>query len=392
MTRAPEVPAPRGTALSERVPAPDLARGAVLLFICLANVHHHLHARPPGVRGYPAASTLSALDRVVVVLQTCLVDGRSFPMFSMLVGYGTWQLVRRRLERGAARREVRRLVRRRGWALVLVGALHGVVLFAADIVATYGLLLVLAAGALVAPRTRRLVVLAVAGAVLVAVFGALETLPGAGEVLASVALTSAPAAAAARAPEWVFLTAFQPPLVLGALALGALAARRGLLDEPARHRRTLALLAGCGVPLAALGGLPLALATAGAWAPGTGGVLAAGALHSVTGYAGGAGYAALAGLAVARAAGSGGRPAAVGPLLALGRRSLSGYLGHSAVFALLLPASVLGLGGELGVAQASALAVLTWLVLLLGAAALERAGARGPAEVLLRRLTYGRRR
>jgi uncharacterized membrane protein YeiB len=75
-------------------------------------------------------------------------------------------------------------------------------------------------------------------------------------------------------------------------------------------------------------------------------------------------------------------------LRACGQRSLTCYLGQSVVFAVLLPRSSLGLGGELGVAQVSALAAVTWLVLLGAAAAMERAGRRGPAEVLLRRLTY----
>ncbi|MCI2238015.1 DUF418 domain-containing protein [Kineococcus sp. TRM81007] len=387
------VPAPRGTVLSERVPGPDLARGALLLFICLANVHFLLHSRATGVRGYPAAETLSALDRVVTVLQTSFVDARSFPMFSMLVGYGTWQLVRCRVRDGAPRRSVRRLLRRRGWALLLIGALHGILLFPADIAATYGLLLVLLAAVLAAPGTRALVVLAVTGTFLVAAAGLAEGLPEAGAPLISPGEESPLSALLFRTGEWVFVTVAQPLGVLGALALGALAARRGLLDDPARHRRTLLLVAAAGLPAAALGGLPLALVTAGAWDAGTTGTVLAAGLHSLTGYAGGAAYAALAGLVVTRTAARGGAlPTPVRWVVALGRRSLSGYLGHSMVFAALLPASTLGLGAELGVAQASALAVVTWVLLLLGAVLLERAGARGPAEVLLRRLTYGRPR
>jgi uncharacterized protein len=74
---------------------------------------------------------------------------------------------------------------------------------------------------------------------------------------------------------------------------------------------------------------------------------------------------------------------------AVGRRSLSSYLAHSLLFAPLLAAWGLGLGALLGSATMAAFAVGVWLVTVVGADAMERAGWRGPAEVLLRLLTYG---
>ena len=59
------------------------------------------------------------------------------------------------------------------------------------------------------------------------------------------------------------------------------------------------------------------------------------------------------------------------------------------LFVALLPAWTLGLGARLTVAEAALLAVGVWLVLLLAAVVSARAGYRGPAETLLRRLTYG---
>jgi uncharacterized membrane protein YeiB len=86
-------------------------------------------------------------------------------------------------------------------------------------------------------------------------------------------------------------------------------------------------------------------------------------------------------------------PARPGPVLralaACGQRSLSCYLAQSVAFAALLPAWTLGLGARLTVAQAALLAAAVWLVLVLVADASARSGYRGPAEVLLRRLTYG---
>ncbi|GHC81040.1 hypothetical protein GCM10007079_20420 [Nocardiopsis terrae] len=54
----------------------------------------------------------------------------------------------------------------------------------------------------------------------------------------------------------------------------------------------------------------------------------------------------------------------------------------------MLAAWGLGLGAHLSSWSASLLAVLTWGATVAGAAALERVDRRGPAEVLLRRLTY----
>jgi uncharacterized protein len=142
-----------------------------------------------------------------------------------------------------------------------------------------------------------------------------------------------------------------------------------------------------------LGGLPLALVTAGVWAsPPVPVLLMAGALHALSGYAGGLGYAALFGLLAIRIA-ERGRPGAVARALrACGQRSLSCYRAQSAAFVALLPAWTLGLGALARVWQAALVGLGTWLVILAVAALSDRAGYRGPAEVALRRLTYGRSR
>jgi uncharacterized membrane protein YeiB len=59
------------------------------------------------------------------------------------------------------------------------------------------------------------------------------------------------------------------------------------------------------------------------------------------------------------------------------------------VFVALLASYGGGLGDDLGVAQITGAALLTWLGTVLLALGLDRAGLRGPFEVLLRRLTYG---
>jgi uncharacterized protein len=79
-------------------------------------------------------------------------------------------------------------------------------------------------------------------------------------------------------------------------------------------------------------------------------------------------------------------------LVAVGRRSLTCYLLQSVLFLVLLPPWALGLADGAGTARVSLVAVAVYLVTVAVALALERAGHPGPAERLLRRLTYGSRR
>ncbi|KAA1018240.1 DUF418 domain-containing protein [Pseudonocardia sp. EV170527-09] len=77
-------------------------------------------------------------------------------------------------------------------------------------------------------------------------------------------------------------------------------------------------------------------------------------------------------------------------MVALGRRSLSGYLAQSVAFVALFPAWTLGLGAGLPLWAATLCGAGVWLVTVVVAVVAGRRGHRGPAEVLLRRLTYGR--
>lgn len=375
-------------ALSDRALAPDLARGAMLLLIALANAHVWRYGHPLGVRGYPVGPT--GPDALVTVAQLVLVDGRAYPLFGLLFGYGITQLATRGGAAGVATDAVVRLVRRRGAWMVAIGLAHGVLLWSGDVVGAYGLLAVLLAGVLVRASAGTLAGIAAGGTLVSVVFSApaVAPRPDLTTTLPSTAMSSWAAAMANRVVEWVAQGLTISTLVTaGAVALGALAARRRLLDDPGRHRTLLVRVAAGGLGAAVALGLPTALAAVGAWAPSTSSLLLAGLLHALGGYAGGVGYAALFGLLALR---SGARPGPVARALrASGRRSLSCYLAQSVALAVLMPAWGLGLGARLGVAQTALLATLVWLTILLAAVASERAGWRGPAETLLRRLTYG---
>ncbi|WP_235855064.1 DUF418 domain-containing protein [Nonomuraea aridisoli] len=116
--------------------------------------------------------------------------------------------------------------------------------------------------------------------------------------------------------------------------------------------------------------------------------MAVNAIHVVTGVAGGLGYAALIGLPARRVGAR--RGPVVTALSSCGQRSLTCYLLQSVVFVALLPPYTAGLGGRLGPAATAALALLTWAGIVVMAELMRRTGARGPAETLLRRLTYAR--
>jgi uncharacterized protein len=363
-----------------RALAPDLARGTMLAVIALA--HSQVLARP--FLG-PLPGPGPALDTAVQTLLTLFVDSRGYPMFAALFGYGLVQILRTR-EPALGREGARRLLRRRAGWLVAFGFGHVLLLFPGDILASYGVLALLFAGAVRWPGAR---LLAVAGALAVLgalVYGTVLALPAPGDPAPEVGpLVSA----AYRVATFPLVMPMNAVMAAAPLLVGIWAGRRRLLDEPERHRRLLTRVAGAGIAVAAVGALPHALVTTGLWHPGSGVLVTLGTLHTITGYAGGLGYAALVGLVAARLS----RRTAPGPvtnaLAACGRRSMTCYLAQSVAWLLLFEPYLADLGGAVGVATAAAVGLGVWLVTVLVADTLRRAGRPGPAEALLRRLAYG---
>lgn len=374
-------------AVRERVLAPDLARGLMLALIALANSMIYLYDRPYGARQHIIEDGM--LDRVISVLNVTFVDVRAYPMFAALFAYGMVQLVRRHQAAGVPDTEIRRVLSRRSRWLIVFGFVHAVLLFPADVLGLYGVV-GLALVALLRVADRTLLTIAATWLVVVAVVqGAVYSTPPSGgerSFFWSFAVGDPVEALVLRPLEWL-MTPFGILGVGSAVLVGVWAARRGLLTEPARHRAVLTRTAIGGLGLAVAGGLPMGLAVGGFWAPASGTAMwAVSAVHAVTGVAGGLGYAALIGLLAIRFEDR--RGPVVRALVACGQRSLSCYLFQSVVFVALLMPYTLGLGGVLGSAEVALVALGTWLVSVLLADLLRRAGRRGPAEVLLRRLTY----
>ncbi|MDO5504081.1 MAG: DUF418 domain-containing protein [Actinomycetia bacterium] len=391
----------------QRAVAPDLARGVMLLLIVLANIPWFLWGRDHGVTlGHPIGAT--GLDALVQSLMIVFVDSRALPMFALLFGYGMVQFAHAQDRRGTSLRAVKGMLLRRHVALVVLGALHAAVLFYADVLGTYGFLGLILAPLLFHRTTRTLKIVRGILVGLLTLFAGFMALMGwltqafpeeAGNVVipapANVSdIDSWAGSILPRLSEWGFITVFSIVALAVPIAIltGWIWAREGVLDRPQDHLPRLRRTALIGLPVAWLGGIPMMLTHTGiVWAPELSWAFMG--VQMLTGLAGGLGYAACFGLLAARltrtdtAAASTASPV-IRALTAVGRRSLSAYLWQALIMAPLLTAWGLGLGGTMGSAIAAGIAILIWLASVAWCLALDKAGRRGPAEVLLRRVTY----
>ncbi|MEV4655958.1 DUF418 domain-containing protein [Micromonospora sp. NPDC049301] len=385
MTATPSTMTPQAGPVprAERALAPDLARGAMLLFIALANAANFAFAGQPGLDGTP-----HGVQRVVNLLMTTFVDSRAYPVFAVMFGYGLVQIARRQ-GTGA-----RRILLRRNAALIGFGLVHATLLYFGDFLGAYGIVGIAATLLLLgrSDRFHRVVLwlwaIQTVYAGLLAVL-ALASARGGDAVLMNTPNPSLAAASYGRSlldrlAEWPVHTATVLPFIV-IVWLGVWAARHRVLEDPATHRTLLRRVAvGC-LGISIVGALPYALIAAGAVHVDAATVESMARLHGVSGEYGGPGYVALFGLLALRLGGARRGRALLAPVLALGQRSLSGYLLQSAAWLALFSPWALHLSGTYTAAGA---AVAVWLVSLAAAQAMSAAGHRGPAETLLRRITY----
>ena len=370
------------TSLRERALGPDLARGFMLLFIALANTHYFLGGSSV-LGGFPQDT--SGIDRVVTWTIATFVDGRAFPMFGLLFGYGVAHIVGRQT---GSRRSTRRLLWRRSLVLVVVGLTDAMLFYVGDILAAYGVLLFLGVWA-VHWKDRWLLV--VAGLLFV-----LTALPSDDSTTISSDRASSaelPVDLLSQLGDRVFTAPFIA--LLGPIGfacpflVGIWAGRRRLLEQPERHRTLLVTTAAVGIGAAVVGAQPVALLLARVIdSPSSDALGYFGTLHDATGAFGGFGYAALAALLSIRLAPRAGRVTRA--LAATGQRSMTCYLCQSVVWTVVFTPYLLDLSDTLTVATTALLATATWLATVALAEWMRRSGHRGPFEVLTRRVTYGR--
>ncbi|WP_237048234.1 DUF418 domain-containing protein [Lentzea guizhouensis] len=353
--------------MSKRALAPDLARGVMLLLIALAHAHLFIRGHPVTHRNY--ATDGSPLDNAVAGIQMTVVDGRALPLFAALFGYGLAQMAGRQRNWPAARWAV---VKRCFWMVVL-GAVHAHFLFEGDILGTYGVTGLVLVGTMVW-RNQSLLALAAGWFVVYVVYVTLSAF----QIIKTEGVFPDGLA------TWALHTVAWPATVLVPVVLGMWAARQKMLVEPERHVRFLRTTALAGLGFMVAGSLPLALVVAQVL-PGV--PLPLVILHTLSGLAGGLGYAALMGWIAAIVK----KPGLVmEALAATGERSLTCYVLQSVSWLVIFTLG--GLGYEIHTAQASLVGILTWLATVVLSLGMHLAGIRGPLEVMLRFLTYGRKK
>ncbi|MEU5987391.1 DUF418 domain-containing protein [Spirillospora sp. NPDC047418] len=382
---------------TERAAAPDVARGFMLLLIALAHASLYVRTGDSVLMNHPVGG--SALDRAVTFAGIIVMDDRAYPMFAALFGYGMAMMVARQLAAGTRPKEASRLLRRRGLFLLLFGYVHFCFIFPSDILGPYGLSAIVIGWVIVrGGRTLHVAAAVTAGIAVVAA------------TLLSIALAVAddPHGNSFRGTLWardygdaVLTRLHEAPFadvhvmigwpVLPAILVGAIAARRGYLDDPVRHRAVLRRAALIGLPVSAAGAVPVALVGAQLWDPGdlTTGLITT--LDIITGFFGGLAYVAVFGLIGARRKERGGRPGpAFRAVSAVGRRSLTCYILQTSLLTVFLAGYTLNLGDKIHATGAALFALGVWLAGVTLASLLERAGRRGPLDALIRRLVYGR--
>jgi uncharacterized protein len=366
------------TPTTDRQLAPDVARGLCLVFIAIANVMLYLHGRPYGLRQHILEHT--AADQIVSFVTVTAVDARIYPLFAVLLGYG----IALQGSRNDPARSARRL-RLRGLGLVLFGLVHGVLLFAGDILGLYGLITIALVPALRWSDRRLLVWAAVLLVPLSSVQGLALSEVGPTlqrSILWSIGIADPMEALLWRVPEWV-MGMFGMLGVVPAALVGIWAGRHNLLALPSSRRRQLGAMGLLGATVGILGGIPSAAVLVGILPLDAGTTaMVISVVHVITGVIGGIGYAALIGWLCGNARFAASRVAST--LTAVGQRSLTCYLLQSVLMVPLLPAWTLAWGAAFGSAEAALFAVGVYLTTAVIALVLRRFGDRRPAETLLR--------
>jgi uncharacterized protein len=391
------------SSMTGRSIAPDLARGAMLLFIVIAN--SPLYLWTDGKRtlsSHPVVA--SELDRVIQSISIVAIDGRTYPMFAFLFGYGIWQLYSRQIEAGVSRKDARRLLRHRHWWMLAFGLVHAALLWMGDIIGAYGLAGLLLTWIFLDRRDKTLKAWAI-------VFGSLLLAFAVAAVALAMLLSATPAGpesnvvidlgASMREPDylasivlrleaWVIATPAQGLglVVPAAILLAFLAARHRVLEQPLDHLPLLRRTAVIGIGTGWLVGALAAAQNANALGLDQQVDIAFAGAVTLSGLFCGIGYVAAFALVAARMQQRGTTGVVASALQAVGKRSLTFYLAQSLVFAPVMSAWGLGLGGVLSTWSIVLIAIGTWLLTVLIAVQLERRGVRGPAEWLLRRLAY----
>ena len=390
-----------------RYPAPDVARGLMLLLIAVANV-------PVWLLIFPGDPQMSVADQSWVLIRGLLIDHRIYPLFATLFGFGLATMVARRQQAHVAKRtaeldermpgmpdqlraqwlatfedearvESRRLLRRRGWWMLLFGMVH----FFGDIIGAYALMAVLFAGVIASGRKVPMIVWSCVFLLIVLLLGLSQ----------GWAMQQGFAGTNINTMNYEYFLGWWYPIsglitwaigsvmtLVGAMVVpsmffGVWLAQTDYLTRPDLHRAFLAVVSILGLCGGALTALLHSLKRA-AFAESE--PFYAYVLQEIGGFLGAVGWLALLALMAGPAREQLSTWQKV--LSAVGRRSMTAYISQSVLFATIF--LVLGFVGAQQPSQvmAAGIAVLVWLITVVMCVAMDHAGKmRGPLEVLLRR-------
>lgn len=365
------------SSVNKRKLTPDLARGFMLLFIALAHANQFI---------FSTEREITFTDQLTVFVRQVLIDGRAFPLFAILFGYGLHQVFKGQERKGNSWKDIKKIFRRRGAWMLVIGFFHAT-LFLADIIGVYGFIALLFASLFLRLSNRTIIILAVFFLILVGVFApymprgfdALNM-----EVTNSATIADPIEAAMTRMFNWMFYTPILSYQVIPGVLIGILVARFQVIDNPKSHKKVLFLAAIFGLFISTAGGIPMALMSSLFWTDYNDvWETTAKTLHTLTGYAGGVGWTALTGLLVIKLEGKSG--SITKAIAALGQRSLSFYLFQSVLFVVILAPYAGGLGGQIGQLESDLIAVLVWVLTVFVANFMHKRSIRGPFETFLRK-------
>lgn len=367
--------------------APDLARGFMLLLIAMAYTDAHLSDW--GTQA-PETQNDSILEQTAISIKTLLRDNRAYPMFAFLFGYGS-VLLFQKLERSNLNSKlILKRFRMRAFWLLVFGFFHSVLVFSYEILAPYGIALLITAPLLFKTDYRlqkTLKILVPIFIILLIGVGFMYAVPpemydsesygmpvnSYGEMVIS-GLKNFPMSA---------LMVLGYPII-PVMITGMLAARLKLLDNKAAPFVLLKKISRIGISISIIGAVPLLLKELHFWQPIYQMEALAHALHLISGAFGGVSYAALFGIIAYKLQHSTGKMTQA--VAALGKRSLTGYLLQSTVIMLLMSSFFGNLGMQLSYFQSAVLGFVVWLGVVTFAYVLESRNVPGPFDSLLRKL------
>ena len=392
--QAPELAAP--VARSNRLESLDVLRGIAVLGILMPNLLAMALPSPTMQFPWLVYPDATAFDHAAMAFISIFCHGKFIFLFSLMFGVGAAVFADRKGSRST------RLWMRRMTVLLVLGVLHGTLLFFGDILTTYAL-----AGIVLIWWCRRMrpKTGAIVGSILImaGLFMYLIAMAGFGWQVGKFGLAesfgSTPAEEVAlvqagglpaferRAINYLFFLVFFPwlflPLLGGVMLLGMAAMRSGIFAGslgPKREGWIAALCLGLGLPASAvvyfaLHRIESPIASSSWFAIGQAFAIPVGI-----------GYAAL----VLRWVRTGFARGLRDALAAVGRMALSNYLLQSIIAVVLFDAIGFGLFGTLPLAALPLVAIAVWGVLFAWSGAWSAKFSRGPMEAIWRRLTYGR--